>query len=202
MTNLVPKPDFIPGYRPNARLTPDNFLDGPTVTAIFPKTVKLQLDEGEGTVTFHPGTQEVPEELMRPRMHWWLKAQGVREYGKTKVNKTLDPADPTARGVHKITVDEFKYMQSSGCPVGSVEAAQQFFEGLEPAAREALLEKAKGFQAPKPLPPQLKDEDFERLTKAQLVEWATKTYKVDLDPGLTKAALVEFIEELQTAPGK
>jgi hypothetical protein len=120
----------------NQRLTPDNFLDGETVMMNFPKTVKLQLDDGAGTVTFFPGVQPVPVELSR---HWWLRHNGVTFYDqKARKSAVADPAKENQ--IQKMTERELMYLQSRGYQVTGLQDAQLYFDNMEPVARPGFLQ--------------------------------------------------------------
>lgn len=116
----------------NEKLTPDNFLEGETVTMNFPKTVKMQLDDGAGQVTFFPGVQEVPAQLAN---HWWLKHNGVTPYSGSKVPKGTigDPAKENE--LPKMTERELLFLQSRGYTMTGVQEAQMFYDKMDPAAR-------------------------------------------------------------------
>ena len=130
----------------NEKLTPDNFLAGKTETMIFPKTVKLQLDDGAGFVTFFPGTQEVPKELVN---HWWLKANGVAPYNKSRI-VIRAPGDPADRNrIEQMTERELAYLKDKGYLMNSTQEAQLFFDGLEPLMRPEFLKSVDDWWAQK-----------------------------------------------------
>jgi hypothetical protein len=120
----------------NERLTPDNFLEGDTVTMSFPKTVKLQLDDGDGNVTFFPGVQEVPVEYAR---HWWLRHNGVTVYDPKAAKKSA-VADPAVENkLAKMTERELMFLQARGYQVSSIQDAQMFYENMDPIARPGFM---------------------------------------------------------------
>src|SRR5580693_50624 len=139
-SQLAPPPIIHANPR-NETLNAKTFLDGETVTMHFPKPVKLQLDDGAGTVEFYPGTQEVPRALAN---HWWLKSNGVKAYGKgIQKPSPEDPVQPLAR----MTERELGYMQSQGWRVYTVPDAQMSYENMDPIARPEFLKAAQKWAA-------------------------------------------------------
>lgn len=120
----------------NQQLTPDNFLKGDTVTMNFPKTVKLQLDDGAGTVTFFEGVQEVPVALSR---HWWLRHNNVTLYNN-KSHKSAEHDPAKENQIQRMTERELLYLQHLGYRVTGVQDAQLYFDNVEPVARPGFLQ--------------------------------------------------------------
>lgn len=134
MSTTAPRP-FVQRSPLNEKLTPDNFLEGPTVTMNFPKTVKMQLDDGAGQVTFFPGVQEVPEALST---HWWLRHNAVTFYDpKDRKQAVADPA--MQNQIQRMTERELMYLQSKGYQITGLQDAQLMFENMEPIARPGFL---------------------------------------------------------------
>lgn len=182
----APPPIVHPSPR-NEKLKSTNFLDGETVTMHFPVSVKLQLDDGAGTVQFYPGTQEVPRHLAN---HWWLKSNGVRAYGKgvqTKAPGSEDPVQPLAR----VTERELAYMQSQGWRVFTVPDAQLQYENMEPIARPEFLKAAQRWDAERMA--KQDRQEFDLLGPEHLEFLQAKGYKYG-DLG----AAQRFFDELPT----
>jgi hypothetical protein len=119
----------------NQTLTPDNFLDGDTVMMNFPRTVKLQLDDGAGTVTFFPGVQEVPALLAN---HWWLRDNGATPFHRGRVRASSN-APSSENKIQKMTERELLYLQSKGYQITGLQETQLFYDGMEPMMRPEFL---------------------------------------------------------------
>jgi hypothetical protein len=186
---------------PNERLTVHNWKDAEMVTAVVPKLTKLQLPDGEGIVTFYPGVQEIPRQLIN---HWWLKANGIKAYAKGA--QTAKPAaDDPAQPLPKMTERELGYIQSLGVHIETVPQAQQYFEQLEPLARGNFLANAQAWAVKKAAEEKDGEDevpggdvDLSKLTKAQLTDHAEEHHGIVLDPNsMTKDELVAEIEKLR-----
>lgn len=178
----------------NEKLTPDTLLAGDTVTMNFPQTVKLQLDDGAGTVTFFAGVQQVPKALAN---HWWLRDNGARPYN-AKVAKPLSSDPAIANKLPQMTERELRFLQSRGYrQMTSVSDVQVYYETMDPLARPGFQKSvdewwAEETKSQEPLP------ELSEMTKVQLAEHASEAHDVELDPAkMNKDEMIAEIEKLR-----
>lgn len=79
------------GATPVAKFVKES--ESKTVTMIFPRRVMLLLDNHQ-KIEFQAGAQEVPRELVEPKLHFYLEANGVKPYV---------PAVPVVQGIAEKT---------------------------------------------------------------------------------------------------
>jgi hypothetical protein len=164
---------------------PEDVLKGETVTMIFPGpgNVNLNLDDGKGVVTFHPGVQEVPVALAD---HWYLWDKGVEKYTPPS------PSSPLLTEHHVL------FLRHRGYVIDNVAQAEKFFEGLDNGElRTAFLMDAGRWkpEEKEPEEPTVSDVDLTSMTKAQLAVHADEAHGVELD--LNKMTRDQMVAEIQ-----
>lgn len=108
-----------------------------TVTMLFPKPVTLLLDNHQ-RIEFKAGPQEVPIELVSPKLHFYLEHNNVKPYV---------PAPPVVQGVAEVKVTEHHvaFLNSHGYSVQDVEAASRFIGNLSPVEKVGFFAQAEAW---------------------------------------------------------
>lgn len=106
-----------------------------TVTMIFPRRVMLVLDSHQ-KIEFQAGTQEVPRELVHPKLHFYLEAHGVKPYV---------PVAPVVQGVAEetatpVTLEE-KEVANEEEEQGEEEAEEGETESAEISTEDATVQR-------------------------------------------------------------